>query len=228
MVPFGHSPDFDLVAEIEGQLLKVQVKTSTQEVRTSDQHARYPVALVTSGGNQSWTGVAKLIDPSKFDLLFVLTGAGRRWLIPAAALEGRRAISLGGPKYAEYEIEPGRRIHENVFEGEAPLELPQPGEYPRGQRMAAVNRPAQSFAGSTPASPIAAHRRIRPTNYERKPGKNGQAVINQKRRITIPQRPFYEAGFANGGRVRVRADGPGRIVVEQIELPSWARADENL
>jgi hypothetical protein len=48
-------------------------------------------------------------------------------------------------------------------------------------------------------------------------------VINQKRRLTIPQRPFYEAGFANGGRVRVRADGPGRIVVEQIELPAWAR-----
>jgi hypothetical protein len=53
-------------------------------------------------------------------------------------------------------------------------------------------------------------------------------VINQKRRITIPQRPFFEAGFANGGRVRARADGPGRIIVEQIELPDWAKpnADE--
>jgi hypothetical protein len=50
-------------------------------------------------------------------------------------------------------------------------------------------------------------------------------VINQKRRITIPQRPFFEAGFANGGRVRVRADGPGRLVVEQIALPSWATQD---
>jgi hypothetical protein len=50
-------------------------------------------------------------------------------------------------------------------------------------------------------------------------------VINQKRRITIPQRPFFEAGFANGGRVRVRADGPGRLVIEQIELPGWARND---
>jgi hypothetical protein len=50
-------------------------------------------------------------------------------------------------------------------------------------------------------------------------------VINQKRRITIPQRPFFEAGFANGSRVRVKADGPGRIVIEQIELPDWAQAD---
>jgi hypothetical protein len=64
---------------------------------------------------------------------------------------------------------------------------------------------------------------VKPTNYERKLGKNGQAVINQKRRITIPQGPFFEAGFANGGRVQVRAEGPGRIVIEQIELPGWAK-----
>jgi hypothetical protein len=51
----------------------------------------------------------------------------------------------------------------------------------------------------------------------------GQAVINQKRRLTIPQRPFFEAGFSNGGRVRVRSDGPGRLLVEQIELPGWTR-----
>jgi uncharacterized Fe-S cluster-containing radical SAM superfamily enzyme len=48
-------------------------------------------------------------------------------------------------------------------------------------------------------------------------------VINQKRRITMPQRPFFEAGFANGGKVRVRAVGPGRILIEQIELPDWAK-----
>jgi hypothetical protein len=51
-------------------------------------------------------------------------------------------------------------------------------------------------------------------------------VINQKRRITIPQRAFFDAGFANGGRVRVQADGPGRLVIEQIELPGWARNDD--
>jgi uncharacterized Fe-S cluster-containing radical SAM superfamily enzyme len=48
-------------------------------------------------------------------------------------------------------------------------------------------------------------------------------VINQKRRLTIPQRPFFEAGFENGGRVRVRVVGPGRMLVEQIELPDLAR-----
>jgi hypothetical protein len=41
--------------------------------------------------------------------------------------------------------------------------------------------------------------------------------------MTIPQRPFFEAGFENGSRVRARSDGPGRIILEQIELPAWAR-----
>lgn len=51
-------------------------------------------------------------------------------------------------------------------------------------------------------------------------------MINQKRRMTIPQRAFFDAGFENGSRVRVRSDGPGRLVVEQIELPGWARPNE--
>jgi hypothetical protein len=64
---------------------------------------------------------------------------------------------------------------------------------------------------------------VKPTNRERKLGQSGQAIINQKRRMTIPQRAFFEAGFENGSKVRVRADGPGRIVVEQVALPAWAR-----
>jgi hypothetical protein len=48
-------------------------------------------------------------------------------------------------------------------------------------------------------------------------------VNNQKRRLTIPQRPFFDAGFENGGKVRVRTVAPGRMLVEQIELPDWSR-----
>ena len=28
-IPFGHSPDYDLVAEVDGRLYRVQVKTTT-------------------------------------------------------------------------------------------------------------------------------------------------------------------------------------------------------
>jgi PD-(D/E)XK endonuclease len=114
-LPFGHSPDFDLIAEIRGRVLRIQVKTSTQEVRTPNGHLRFSVSLVTCGGNQSWTGVAKVFDPAKVDYLFALTSAGRRWFIPATDLDGKRAVQLGGTKYSEYEIERTAPIHDLVY-----------------------------------------------------------------------------------------------------------------
>jgi PD-(D/E)XK endonuclease len=142
VLPFGHSPDFDLIAQLGGRLLRVQVKTSTQEIRTPNGHLRFPVSLVTCGGNQSWTGVAKLFDPDKVDYLFALTSSGRRWFIPATDLDGKRAVQLGGDKYAEYEIESAGPVRELVYDDNPALDLPGPGEYPRGQRTAAVNRQA--------------------------------------------------------------------------------------
>ena len=46
------------------------------------------------------------------DWLFVLVGDGRRWFIPAEAVEAGTKIVLGGPKYAEYQVEPGRPLTE--------------------------------------------------------------------------------------------------------------------
>lgn len=219
-VPVGHSPDVDLIAEIEGVVLRVEVKTTTH--RRND---RWSVLISTRGGNQSWTGLVKYFDRSRCDYLFVHVGDGRRWFIPTGALDGRSGLMLGGPKYAQFEVEPGRRLERASVQ--PVLESARsPGEYPSGQRGGAVNAVAQSFGGSNPPSPISSPRRVKPTNYERKPGQNGEAIINQKRRLTIPQRPFFEAGLENGGRVRVRSVGPGRILVEQIELPDWAAADE--
>ena len=63
--------------------------------------------LCTRGGNQSWSGTTKYFDAGRCDYLFVHTGDGRRWFMPSNVVEGRSGISLGGPKYAEYEIERG-------------------------------------------------------------------------------------------------------------------------
>jgi Holliday junction resolvase-like predicted endonuclease len=218
-VPVGHSPDVDLVAEIEGVVLRIEVKTSTHR-----RDGRWGVLISTRGGNQSWTGLVKYFDRSRCDYLFVHVGDGRRWLIPTGAIDGRSGIMLGGPKYAEYEVEPGRPL-ERTLSDPGLKSAGSPGEYPSGQRGGAVNAVAQSFGGSNPPSPISTPQPVRPTNYERTPGQRGEAVINQKRRLTIPQRPFFEAGFENGGRVRVRAVGPGRMLVEQIELPDWSQRE---
>src|SRR5215207_9189009 len=105
-IPVGHSPDYDLIAEIDGRPLRVQVKTSTCKHPTPMGHQRWSVAIRTNGGNQSWTGTTKKFDTTKVDALFVLVGDERRWFIPAWAVEGAEAVNLGGPKYSEYEIGP--------------------------------------------------------------------------------------------------------------------------
>lgn len=101
-LPWGHSPDIDLVADDGGRLLRVQVKTSTHLQR----EGVYGVTVRTSGGNQSWNGLVKKLDPSRIDFLFVLVADGRRWLIPAAALKRCTSLTLVASKYAEYEVEP--------------------------------------------------------------------------------------------------------------------------
>jgi PD-(D/E)XK endonuclease len=104
-IPVGHSPDWDLIAELGGRLLRVQVKTCTCWVKE-----RWSVSLCTRGGNQSWSGLVKRLDASRCDFVFVLAGDGRRWFIPAAALGGGTGIQLGGPKYAEFEVQRGDPI----------------------------------------------------------------------------------------------------------------------
>jgi hypothetical protein len=104
--PIGHSPDCDVVAILGGEALRIQVKTS----RHLTPAGRYQVMLDTRGGNQSWTGVAKRFDRTRYDWLFVLVANGRRWFIPSEAIEADTAICLGGPKYAQFEVESGRPI----------------------------------------------------------------------------------------------------------------------
>jgi Holliday junction resolvase-like predicted endonuclease len=106
-VPLGHSPDVDLVTRIDGRLVGVQVKTSTVL-----RHGRFYVSVCTRGGNQSWNGLVKLFSSDRCDWLFVLVADGRRWFIPAGEVEGGTKIALGGPKYAEYEVERGRPLTE--------------------------------------------------------------------------------------------------------------------
>jgi hypothetical protein len=71
--------------------------------------------ICTRGGNQSWNGTAKLFSAARCDWLFVLVADGRRWFIPAGAVDGGSGIRLGCPKYARFEIEPGRPLPTSVI-----------------------------------------------------------------------------------------------------------------
>jgi PD-(D/E)XK endonuclease len=100
--PLFHSPHFDLVAEMAGRLVRIEVKTTIRPTPAGNWHAM----ICTRGGNQSWSGTTKRFDPQKCDFVFVVTGDGRRWFIPATRIEASTAIVLGCRKYAEFEIEP--------------------------------------------------------------------------------------------------------------------------
>ncbi len=223
--PLGHSPDADLIADFDGSLVRVQVKTSTHRTQTPNGHDRWTVALATNGGNQSWSRLAKTFDASRSDAVFVLTGGGRRWFLPATELESGLSISLGGGKYSEFEVDSADAIDRLVYAAcEPPLDSDHsPGEYPSGQRMRAVNPWAQAFAGSNPASPILAEQSSAnngdTTRSERMLGRAGQVIVRPKRQTTIPKRPFLEAGLAVNDRLRVRADGVGRVIFERIDGP---------
>jgi hypothetical protein len=104
-IPLGTHPDCDLLADWGDRIDRVQVKTSGFW-----RNGRWEVRISTSGGNQSWNGIVKYMDPSRCDRLFVHVGDGRRWFIPSTSLGGRSGILLGGPRYAQFEIDPGREL----------------------------------------------------------------------------------------------------------------------
>ena len=105
-LPVGHSPHVDVIAEdADEQLHRVQVKTTTRFER-----GRWHVMVCTRGGNQSWNRLVKRFSAARCDWLFVLVGDGRRWFVPADQVCGSTAVCLGGPKYAQFEIESGRPL----------------------------------------------------------------------------------------------------------------------
>ena len=103
--PIGHSPDCDLIADDGEALRRVQEKTTTVK-----RHARWLVAICTRGGNRSWNGIVKRFSAARCGWLFVLAADGRRWLVPAVKVDAGSNLCLGGPKYAEFEIDPGRPL----------------------------------------------------------------------------------------------------------------------
>ena len=91
------------MADMDGWPLRIQVKTSRRRTPAGG----YDVALATRGGNQSWSGVAKLSDTSRCDYLFVVVADGRRWFIPATEVAAKVGIVVGGAKWRRFEVDAG-------------------------------------------------------------------------------------------------------------------------
>lgn len=221
-VPLGHSPDVDLLAEFAERTIRVQVKTCTFSVQTRGNADRWCVAIATSGGNRSWSGTAKKFDPSRVDYLFALVGNGRRWFIPANLLEGSGNVNLGGSKYSEFEIEPGTPIEALVYPNSQRNKIDiEPGECLSGQKDVTVNHtamPTQVRILPPPSRTSSLSFDVAGdiTKSEKGLARSGHTMLRQKRQATLPKRPCAEAELRIGDRMRVRADGPGRLVFERI------------
>ena|SRR5215208_2585062 len=200
-IPVFHSPDVDLIADVDRRPLRIQVKTSTCRNRLG----RWDVSISTRGGNQSWNRVSKYFDPTRCDLLFVHVGDGRRWLIPSHGVECRSGLTFGGPKYSEFEIEPGWRLIDGP-----PLESPAAsGEYPSGQR----GRPVKALAQPSQV------RILPPPSSTPVTGLSARTRVSKNHQITIPLGPFRRAGLQVGQAIRVTAAGYGHLLLERIETP---------
>lgn len=95
-LPLIDSQPYDLVVDDGARLLRVQVKTTTYR----SPYGVYVVGLATRGGNQSFH-TSKPFDAEACDVLYVLTDAGDRYLVPTAAVAARTSLNLG-ERYARY------------------------------------------------------------------------------------------------------------------------------
>lgn len=99
--PLIENVPYDLIADSgDGRLLKIQVKSSS----FSRREGRFEVTLITSGGNRSGTGKSTRMNCESSDFLFVYATDGKCWLIPTEKVEGLTKVTVGIPKYQEYEI----------------------------------------------------------------------------------------------------------------------------
>ena len=99
-IPLTDSQDYDLVVEIDGVLKKVQVKTTTQKTK----YDIYKVGLRVCGGNSKSNFVHKHADEIDYDLLFILTDDGTKYLIPKEVIAGIKAEITLGSKYELYKL----------------------------------------------------------------------------------------------------------------------------
>ena len=215
-MPLFHSPDYDVVAEHDGALLRVQVKTSSFRER-----GRFAVRLATSGGNRSWTGVVRHFDTARCDYLFVLVADGRRWFIPAIAIDGGTSIRLGGPKYAEFEVD---RTTSSAFAMTRPLEsLPARGSAGVGEPGRAVNAVPRAERVRIPPPPCFHSRRDQGSPRDAAIGvrkrPTARTKISPGHQITIPVGPFGAAELEAGDRFLVRAEATGRVSLTRIDTP---------
>lgn len=100
LLPASDSDKYDIVVDVDGLLLKVQVKTSRCKVGE-----KYQINLATKGGNTKHNTIRGRAS-NDYDLLFCLTEDGACWSIPVEALgTAAQSIVVSSIKYDRYKLQ---------------------------------------------------------------------------------------------------------------------------
>lgn len=99
-IPLNDTQKYDLVAEIDGVLKKISVKTTMHKP-----HSYYSVLLRNCGG-ASGKNVSRPFDNTSCDYLYVLCEDGAQYCIPADKIEVKNSLVLDG-RFDEYKRESG-------------------------------------------------------------------------------------------------------------------------
>ena len=99
-IPLNDTQKYDLIADFNGKLQRVSVKTSRN---THTNGKSYEVQLRNTGGS-SGKSVIRLFDNESADYLFVYTADDKMYLIPFSAITATSGIVVG-IKYTEYLVQ---------------------------------------------------------------------------------------------------------------------------
>jgi hypothetical protein len=210
--PLFHSPDYDLIADLGRGLLRVQVKTSICQHGST---GHFAVQLATSGGNQSWSGVVKKFDPTRFDFLFVVVRDGRRWFIPASEIGGSHSITVGGDKYSEFEVGQTDPLDHLEASGST---LPQPEGGRRSRRAGPACKVGASVLSGFDSHPPHLSPPPGGDSLSREPtAAVGRTKMSANHQVTVPLAVAAASAIAPGDRFRVKSEGRGRFVMTRIE-----------
>lgn len=97
-LPLNDTQKYDLIADFNGGLQRVQVKTS----RYTRNNTSYEVMLKNCGGTSKGSKI-RPFDNTACDYVFVLTGNNKMYLIPTAEIIATNTITVGN-KYSEFEV----------------------------------------------------------------------------------------------------------------------------
>ena len=100
-IQLNDTQPYDLIADINGQLCKIQVKTS----RYTDTNGKsYCVNLKNSGGNRTGTIRYVTFNNADCDYLFVYLINNKIYLIPTSVITVKTQLRISEQQYSEYEV----------------------------------------------------------------------------------------------------------------------------